>query len=46
VPTIGDDDVKLKIWDTAGQERFRALTPMYCRDSHVAVLVFAVDSTA
>jgi small GTP-binding protein len=41
---IGDDEVKLKIWDTAGQERFRALTPMYYRDSDVAVLVFAVDS--
>jgi Ras-related protein Rab-5C len=36
--------VKLKIWDTAGQERFRALTPMYYRRAHVAILVFAVDA--
>jgi small GTP-binding protein len=36
-------EVRLKIWDTAGQERFRALAPMYYRDAHVAVLVFAVD---
>jgi small GTP-binding protein len=41
---IGTSEVKLKIWDTAGQERFRALTPMYYRDSQVAVLVFALDS--
>jgi small GTP-binding protein len=40
---LGDDEIRLKIWDTAGQERFRALTPMYYRDSHVAVLVFSVD---
>jgi Ras-related protein Rab-5C len=37
-------EVKLKIWDTAGQERFRALTPMYYRGAHVAILVFAVDT--
>jgi small GTP-binding protein len=41
---IDNEEVKLKIWDTAGQERFRALTPMYYRDSQVAVLVFAVNS--
>ena len=31
---------KLNIWDTAGQERYRALVPMYCRNSNVAVIVF------
>ncbi|KAH0794612.1 small GTP-binding protein [Histomonas meleagridis] len=41
---IDGTEVKLKIWDTAGQERFRALTPMYYRDCHVAILVFSVDS--
>jgi small GTP-binding protein len=41
---MASTEVKLKIWDTAGQERFRSLTPMYYRDAHVAVLVFAVDS--
>jgi small GTP-binding protein len=40
---IGSNEVKLKVWDTAGQERFRALTPMYYKDSHIAVVVFAVD---
>jgi Ras-related protein Rab-5C len=43
--TVAVDGVEilLKIWDTAGQERFRALTPMYYRGAHVALLVFAVD---
>jgi small GTP-binding protein len=41
--TIGSDEIRLKVWDTAGQERFRALTPMYYRDSQVAVVVFSVD---
>jgi small GTP-binding protein len=41
---LSSAEIKLKIWDTAGQERFRSLTPMYYRDAHVAVLVFAVDS--
>jgi Ras-related protein Rab-5C len=41
---VDDVEVKLKIWDTAGQERFRALTPMYYRGAHVAILVFAVDA--
>lgn len=42
--SVDGKDVKLKVWDTAGQERFRALTPMYYRDAHVAILVFALDS--
>jgi small GTP-binding protein len=41
---VDEEEVLLKIWDTAGQERFRALTPMYYRGAHVAILVFAVDA--
>jgi small GTP-binding protein len=41
--SVGDVKVKLKVWDTAGQERFRGLAPMYYRDAHVAILVYAVD---
>lgn len=37
---IEDIKVKLQIWDTAGQERFRAMTPMYYRNSNGALLVF------
>lgn len=38
--------VSLRIWDTAGQERFRSLAPMYYQNSHCAILVFSVRSTA
>jgi small GTP-binding protein len=41
--TVEGVQVKLKIWDTAGQEKFRALVPMYFRDTQVAMLVFALD---
>lgn len=30
----------LQIWDTAGQERFRAMTPLYYRNSKAAIIVF------
>lgn len=38
----GEDDykVQLEIWDTAGQERYRSLTPMYYRNTDVALVVF------
>jgi small GTP-binding protein len=36
-------DVSLSVWDTAGQVDFRSLIPIYTRNAHVAVLVFAVD---
>jgi small GTP-binding protein len=41
---VGDISMKLHIWDTAGQERFRSLTPMYYRDSHFVLLVYAIDN--
>uniref|UniRef100_A0A0K8TSD2 Putative rab subfamily protein of small gtpase n=1 Tax=Tabanus bromius TaxID=304241 RepID=A0A0K8TSD2_TABBR len=52
-PTIGAsfstcrlflDDVKVKLllWDTAGQERYKAMAPMYYRNSNAAILVFDV----
>lgn len=34
--------VTIDIWDTAGQEAYHALTPMYYRDSHGAVLVYDI----
>jgi small GTP-binding protein len=50
-PTIGGaaftqrDEVQgqtycFQIWDTAGAEKFRALTPLYARDSRAAAIVF------
>jgi len=35
---------KLCIWDTAGQERYRALTPMYYRNSASIIIVYSIDS--
>lgn len=44
---IRDGDVyqvRLEIWDTAGQERYRSLTPMYYRNTDVAIVVFDVSN--
>ncbi|CAF0813043.1 unnamed protein product [Didymodactylos carnosus] len=40
--TFDGKRVELAIWDTAGQERFRALGPLYYRDSNGAILVFDI----
>jgi small GTP-binding protein len=37
--------VLLNIWDTAGHEKFWSITPMYVRNSNVAVLVFSLTNT-
>lgn len=40
-----DDSVNLinmQIWDTAGQERFHGLTPLYYRNSNLALIVFSL----
>lgn len=36
--------VKYEIWDTAGQERYRSLTPMYYRNSKVALVCYDLSS--
>lgn len=39
--------VRIALWDTAGQDKYRALAPLYYRDSIAAVLVFDLsDLTA
>ena len=38
------EEIKLEIWDTAGQERFYAITPMYYRKAHAAIVVFDVSN--
>ena len=38
------DEIKLEIWDTAGQERFYAITPMYYRKAHAAIVVFDISN--
>ncbi|KAF4524323.1 hypothetical protein B566_EDAN005381 [Ephemera danica] len=39
---VEDTRIKLQVWDTAGQERFRAMAPMYYRNSNAALLVFDI----
>lgn len=41
---LPDRTIRLQLWDTAGQERFRSLVPAYIRDSHIAIVVYAIDS--
>ena len=35
--------LKLHIWDTAGQEKFRSVAPLYYKDAHAALVVYAID---
>eukprot|EP01066_Platyproteum_vivax_P014685 Platyproteum_vivax@DN6568_c0_g1_i2.p1 len=37
--------LKLHIWDTGGQERFRAMLPLYYRDSAGAIIVYDCTHT-
>jgi small GTP-binding protein len=34
----------LFIWDTAGQEIYRSVTPMFFRDSQIAIIVFDISN--
>ena len=36
------DSIKFEIWDTAGQEAYRALTPVFFKQSVIAIFVFDV----
>ena len=36
--------VKLQIWDTCGQEVYRSLITNFYRNSHLAMLVYSIDS--
>ena len=41
---VNNEQVTIQIWDTAGQEKFRALGPVYYRNSEAAVVVFDVTN--
>ena len=36
--------LRLQIWDTAGQERFKAMSRMYYRNAHAAILCYDVTN--
>ncbi|TIA84039.1 hypothetical protein E3P92_00166 [Wallemia ichthyophaga] len=42
--TIDKTRVRIQIWDTAGEERFKALTPLYYRGAHAAIIVYDITS--
>ena len=41
---IDNKEIRFELWDTAGQERYRALAPMYYRNSMAALIVFDITS--
>ncbi|TIA93349.1 hypothetical protein E3P99_00124 [Wallemia hederae] len=42
--TVDRTRVRIQIWDTAGEERFKALTPLYYRGAHAAIIVYDITS--
>ena len=41
---INEKVVKLQIWDTCGQELYRSLITNFCRNSSLAIIVYAINS--
>ena len=35
--------MKLHIWDTGGSEKFKSVAPLYYKDAHAALVVYAID---
>ena len=35
--------IKLHIWDTGGSEKFKSVAPLYYKDAHAALIVYAID---
>ena len=42
---INDKVIKLQIWDTCGQELYRSLITNFYRNSSLAIMVYAINST-
>ena len=41
---IDNETIKLEIWDTAGQERYKALAPIYFKNSKVAMIFYSITN--
>ena len=44
VPLKTGATLKINLWDTAGEEKFRAMLPMYYKNSTAAILVYDIGS--
>ncbi|KAK8841220.1 GTPase Ryh1 [Tritrichomonas musculus] len=42
--TIYHKNVALRIWDTAGQENYRAILPLYFKNSSLAIIAFDISN--
>lgn len=42
--TIYHKKIVLRIWDTAGQENYRAILPLYFKNSSLAIIVFDISN--
>lgn len=40
---FGNKIYKINVWDTAGQEKYHSLTKIFIKDSHIALLVYAIN---
>ena len=41
---VEDKVVNLNLWDTAGQEKFHSVTKIFMKNSHICVLVYAINN--
>ncbi len=41
---FGNKVYRVSVWDTAGQERYRSLTKIFIKESHIALLVYAINN--
>ena len=40
----GNTKYNVNVWDTTGQERYHSVTNLFINDSHIIILVYAIDS--
>ena len=40
---FGKKIYRINVWDTAGQEKYHSLTKIFIKDSHIALLVYAIN---
>lgn len=40
---FGNKIYRINVWDTAGQEKYHSLTKIFIKDSHIALLVYAIN---